>query len=100
MLPALVLFFCSGAAGLAYQVLWIRELSFVFGVTAYAAGIVLAAFMAGLALGSWLAGPLLSRINRPLAAFGIAELYRALPADGKALDLSALRGRVSDVVAN
>jgi spermidine synthase len=74
MLPALVLFFCSGAAGLAYQVLWIRQLSFVFGVTAYAAGTVLAAFMAGLALGSWLAGPLLARIRRPLAAFGAAEL--------------------------
>jgi spermidine synthase len=70
----LVLFFCSGACGLAYQVLWVRQLSFVFGVTAYAAGTVLAAFMAGLALGSWLAGPLLARITRPLAAFGIAEL--------------------------
>jgi spermidine synthase len=70
----LVLFFCSGACGLAYQVLWVRELSFVFGVTAYAAGTVLAAFMAGLALGSWLAGPLLKWISRPLAAFGAAEL--------------------------
>lgn len=70
----LVLFFCSGACGLAYQVLWVRQLSFVFGVTAYAAGTVLAAFMAGLALGSWLAGPLLTRIKRPLAAFGLAEL--------------------------
>ena len=63
MLPALVLFFCSGAAGLAYQVLWIRQLSFVFGVTAYAAGTVLAAFMAGLALGSWLAGSAASGRN-------------------------------------
>lgn len=53
----LVLFFCSGASGLAYQILWLRQLSFVFGVTAYAASTVLAAFMAGLALGSWLAGP-------------------------------------------
>ena len=70
----LALFFCSGACGLAYQVLWVRELSLVFGVTAYAAGTVLAAFMAGLALGSWLAGPLLRRISRPLAAFGVAEL--------------------------
>ncbi len=70
----LLLFFCSGAAGLAYQVLWLRQLSHVFGVTAYAASTVLAAFMAGLALGSWLAGPLLARIRRPLAAFGIAEL--------------------------
>jgi spermidine synthase len=70
----LALFFCSGACGLAYQVLWLRQLSFVFGVTAYAASTVLAAFMAGLALGSWLAGPLLERIRRPLAAFGVAEV--------------------------
>lgn len=70
----LVLFFFSGACGLAYQVLWVRQLSFVFGVTAYAAATVLAAFMAGLALGSWLAGPLLARVRRPLSAFGAAEL--------------------------
>lgn len=74
MFPLLVLFFCSGACGLAYQVLWVRELSFVFGVTAYAASTVLAAFMSGLALGSWLAGPLLRGVRRPLAAFGVAEL--------------------------
>lgn len=70
----LFLFFFSGACGLAYQVLWVRQLSFVFGVTAYAAGTVLAAFMAGLALGSWLAGPLLHRVGRPLRAFGVAEI--------------------------
>ena len=68
------LYFCSGACGLAYQVLWLRQLSYVFGVTAYAASTVLAAFMAGLAIGSWLAGPLLARIRRPLAAFGLVEL--------------------------
>jgi len=68
------LYFCSGACGLAYQVLWLRQLSHVFGVTAYAASTVLAAFMAGLALGSWLAGPLLKRIRQPLAAFGLVEL--------------------------
>ena len=37
-MPVLIgLFFFSGACGLAYQVLWVRQLSFVFGVTAYAA---------------------------------------------------------------
>jgi len=75
-----LLFVCSGACGLAYQVLWLRQLSYVFGVTAYAASTVLAAFMAGLALGSWLAGPILTRIRRPLRAFGIAELLVGLSA--------------------
>ena len=50
------LFFLSGAAGLVYQVLWLRRLALVFGVTVYAASTVLAAFMAGLAIGSLIAG--------------------------------------------
>jgi spermidine synthase len=88
----LLLFVCSGACGLAYQVLWLRQLSHVFGVTAYAASTVLAAFMAGLALGSWLAGPILARIRRPLRAFGIAELSIGLCAitTPVALDLATV----------
>jgi spermidine synthase len=50
--PVFALFFVSGIAGLIYQVLWLRRLSLVFGVTVYAASTVLAAFMAGLAIGS------------------------------------------------
>jgi spermidine synthase len=76
-----VLFYLSGIAGLIYQVLWLRRLSVVFGVTVYAASTVLAAFMAGLALGSMLAGRVAgpstavraSRLS-PLAAFGAAEI--------------------------
>ena len=88
----LLLFVCSGACGLAYQVLWLRQLSYVFGVTAYAASTVLAAFMAGLALGSWLAGPILARIRRPLRAFGIAEVLVGLCAIATpaALDLASV----------
>jgi predicted membrane-bound spermidine synthase len=53
VLPLLVfLFFCSGAAGLIYQVLWLRLLGLVFGVTVYAASTVWASYMAGLAVGS------------------------------------------------
>ena len=37
------LFYVSGIAGLIYQVLWLRRLSLVFGVTVYAASTVLAA---------------------------------------------------------
>ncbi len=87
----LALFFCSGACGLAYQVLWMRQLSYVFGVTAYAASTVLAAFMAGLALGSWLAGPLLKKVRRPLKAFGVAEIVIGVSAVATpvALDLAS-----------
>src|SRR5687768_9797381 len=68
------LFYVSGIAGLIYQVLWLRRLSLVFGVTVYAASTVLAAFMAGLAIGSAWSGRLLRRDLSPLAAFGIAEI--------------------------
>ena len=74
-LPLLLLLLVgSGASGLAYQVLWLRELSLVFGVTVYAASTVLAAFMGGLAIGSAAAGRLLRWISRPILAFGVAEI--------------------------
>ena len=70
----LALFYVSGIAGLIYQVLWLRRLSLVFGVTVYAASTVLAAFMAGLAIGSVLSSRILRRGLSPLAAFGVAEI--------------------------
>lgn len=75
LLPLLlVLFFGSGACALIYQVMWLRLLSLVFGVTVYAASTVLAGFMAGLGAGSLIAGRVAARLARPLAAFGIAEM--------------------------
>jgi spermidine synthase len=70
----LALFYASGIAGLIYQVLWLRRLSLIFGVTVYAASTVLAAFMAGLAIGSAISSRVLRRGLSPLAAFGIAEI--------------------------
>jgi spermidine synthase len=49
-------FFCSGATGLVYQVLWTRRLTLTFGHTVLAVSTVVTAFMTGLALGSFLAG--------------------------------------------
>ena len=74
LLLLVTLFFFSGTCALIYQVMWLRLLSLVFGVTVYAASTVLAGFMAGLGLGSFVAGRLGARISRPLAAFGIAEI--------------------------
>jgi spermidine synthase len=70
----LVLFFASGVCGLIYQVLWLRMLSLVFGVTVYAASTVLAAFMAGLATGSAVADRVIARVRKPLVVFGVAEI--------------------------
>jgi spermidine synthase len=74
MLSVFGLFFLSGIAGLIYQVLWLRRLSIIFGVTVYAASTVLSAFMAGLAIGGLLASRLLRRKIHPLATFAVAEL--------------------------
>jgi spermidine synthase len=67
------LYFLSGISGLMYQVLWLRLLSVVFGVTAYAASTVLASFMGGLALGSLIGGRLADRARRPLRWFAAIE---------------------------
>lgn len=48
----LFLFFLSGFAGLCYQVVWIRELSVIFGKTNAAVTTVVSVFMLGLGLGS------------------------------------------------
>lgn len=78
--PLLLLFFLSGASALVYQVLWMRLLALVFGVTVHAASTVLAAFMTGLAIGSAAAGRLSDRVRRPLVVFAAAEALVAAAA--------------------
>ena len=52
-LPAiLTCFFCSGAAGLIYQVAWVKALGLIFGHTVFATATALAVFMAGVGAGS------------------------------------------------
>ncbi len=69
----LVLFFCSGACGLIYEVVWARMLTVLFGTTLFAVSTVLSAFMAGLALGSFLCGRWIDRVGRPLRVFAALE---------------------------
>lgn len=70
----LVLFLVTGACGLVYQQLWLRELSLTFGVTVQAVSTVLAAFFGGLALGGWWAGRLSRRTERPILWYGVFEV--------------------------
>ena len=67
-------FFLSGAAGLIYEVCWIRRASLAFGSTTYALSSVLAIFFLGLACGSYLFGRLSERTSRPLRIYGLAEV--------------------------
>jgi len=68
------LFVLSGATGLIYELVWTRELVFVFGGTTYAITTVLVAFMGGLGLGSYLAGRVSRRVAQPGRAYGLLEI--------------------------
>ncbi len=70
----MVLFFASGAAALAYEVVWIRLLSLTLSITVYSLTTVLCAFMTGLAIGAAVAAAVADRLRYPLVAFGLAEL--------------------------
>ena len=52
VLVASLLFFLSGAAALVYEVLWMKQLSLLFGNSAQAAAATLAAFFTGIAAGN------------------------------------------------
>jgi spermidine synthase len=70
-----IVYACSGAAALVYEITWTRLLTLYMGHTVAAASIVLSAFMGGLALGAALAGaPLARRLNAfPLRAYAALE---------------------------
>jgi len=70
----ILIFWLSGAAALAYQVLWTRQLNLIIGTSAIAVSTVLATFMAGLGLGAHLAGRIADRARNPLLLYGVAEV--------------------------
>ncbi|MCC6361658.1 MAG: fused MFS/spermidine synthase [Phycisphaerales bacterium] len=69
-----MLFLLSGATGLVYELVWTRELIFVFGGTTHAISTVLVAFMGGLGLGSYLAGRFSRKVANPGRAYGAIEI--------------------------
>src|SRR5436190_21526122 len=72
--PVLLLFFCSGATALVYEVVWSKYLSQMFGSTIYAQTVVLAVFMGGLALGNRWFGAKADRLATPVRVYGFVEL--------------------------
>src|SRR5213592_2146545 len=66
--------FISGAAGLVYEIVWMRYLSLFLGHTSYAVVAVLVAFMGGLALGNAWLGARADRARRPLALYAWLEI--------------------------
>jgi len=70
----LAAFFLSGATALMYEILWMKQLTLVFGVSLYAVSVALAIFFTGLALGSFLFGQLSDRFKKTLLLYAFLEL--------------------------
>lgn len=87
---SLLIFFVSGACGLAYEVIWTRLLGLAIGHTTVALTAVVAAYMGGLAIGSARAGRLLRRGIPPAAFYAGLEVGIALLALSFPLQLSVV----------
>ncbi|HVS65263.1 MAG TPA: fused MFS/spermidine synthase [Thermoanaerobaculia bacterium] len=72
LLHALV--FASGALALVYEVLWLKQLGLLFGTTAEAAGVTLAAFFFGLGAGYRFWGRRAARVVSPVRVYGWLEI--------------------------
>ena len=102
------LFFFSGVSGLAYQVVWTRLLTLIFGNTMLASSTVLAAFMAGLAAGSFAAGKYIDKKPRQMvriyalleAGIGIfALLFPTLLALVEPIYITFYQGLAANILA-
>lgn len=89
------LFVCTGASGLVFEILWVKQLTLVVSSTTFAVSLTVSVFLGGLMLGSEAAGRLTRRLARPLRAYAIAELLAGLLAAGVTL----LLPRLPDVAA-
>jgi spermidine synthase len=66
--------FISGASALIYQLIWVRLLGLVFGVSSFAVATVVAVFLLGLGLGSYFFGRWSERTRDPLRIYLYVEL--------------------------
>ncbi len=73
----LLAFLLSGFSTLTYEIVWVKHLVYLFGVTYHAITTVVTVFMAGLAFGALVAGRSVDRSRRPLAIYAGLELLIA-----------------------
>lgn len=64
----------SGAAALAYEVIYTKVLVFSLGATSHAFSLMLTTFLVGLAVGSFIASRLVDRSHRPAGLFAMVEI--------------------------
>ena len=65
--------FFSGLSALIYQLIWVRILGLVFGVSSFAVATVVAVFLLGLGLGSYYVGRWSDKSGNPLKAYMLVE---------------------------
>src|SRR3954462_8420857 len=82
----------SGASGLTFELIWIRQASLLLGHTAVAMSVVVAAFLGGLGLGAAALGRPVDGARRPLAVYGALECATAVAAAALTLGLPHLGG--------
>ncbi len=68
----------SGFSALVYQLIWVRMLGLVFGVSSFAVATVVAVFLLGLGLGSYFFGKWSERTENPLRIYMYVELCIAI----------------------
>ena len=71
---ASLMFFLSGATGLAYQVIWFKRFGHVWGSSSLAFASVGGSFLFGLGVGAYLFGRIADRLERPLRWYGFCEM--------------------------
>ncbi len=69
-----LIFVLSGAAGLVYELIWVRQLYQFFGSTIHSVTTVVAAYMGGLGLGAYVLGRRADRHANPAVLYGVLEL--------------------------
>ncbi len=69
-----LIFVLSGAAGLVYELIWVRQLYQFFGSTIHSVTTVVAAYMGGLGLGAYVLGRRADRHANPASLYGRLEL--------------------------
>ena len=74
----LLVFFLSGFAGLVYEVLWLRDLSLLFGSATHSAATTLAIFFLGLSAGNAVWGRRAARVANPIREYALLEVGVAL----------------------
>lgn len=89
----------SGVAGLIYEIVWMRMLIRVFGITLHATSTIIAVYMGGLALGSWLFGKFSLRRPYGLKTYGYIEVGIAATALIAALGINLLPGIYASLIS-